>query len=74
MGDLEEEPANKKVVSVLYLSLGEAAAKQLRDKFSHVTLWSLKVSKLTKMCNECFGRKETEPSADINSLPECNKL
>ena len=57
MGDLEEEPANKKVVSVLYLSLGEAAAKQFRDKFSHVTLWSLKVSELTKMCNECFWKK-----------------
>ena len=47
MGDLEEEPANKKVVSVLYLSLGEAARKQFRDKFPHVTLWSLKVSELT---------------------------
>ena len=57
MGDLEEEPANKKVVSVLYLSLGEAARKQFRDKFPHVTLWSLKVSELTKMCNECFWKK-----------------
>ena len=57
MGDLEEEPANKKVVSVLYLSLGEAARKQFRDKFPLVTLWSLKVSELTKMCNECFWKK-----------------
>ena len=33
MGDLEEEPANEKVVSVMYWSLGEAAKKQFRDKF-----------------------------------------
>ena len=57
MGDLEEEPANNNVVSVLYLSLGEAARKQFRDKFPHVTLWSFKVNELTKMCNECFWKK-----------------
>ena len=57
MGDLEEESAHKKVVSVLYLSLGEAARKQFRDKFPHVTLWSLTVSELTEMCNECFWKK-----------------
>ena len=57
MGDLEEEPANKKVVSVFYLSLAEAARMQFRDKFPHVTLWSLKVSKLTKLCTECFWKK-----------------
>ena len=42
---------------MLYLSLVEAAGKQFRDKFPHVTLWSLKVSELTKMCNECFWKK-----------------
>ena len=57
MGDLEEEPANKNVVSVLYLSLGEAARKQFRDNVPHVTLWSLKVSEMTKMCKECFWKK-----------------
>ena len=57
MGDFEEELANKKVVRVLYLSLGETARKQFRDKFPHATLWSLKVSELIKMCNECFWKK-----------------
>ena len=58
VGDLEKEPANKKVVSVLYLSLGEAARKQFKDKNPHVTLWSLKVSELTKTCNGCFWKKK----------------
>ena len=33
MGDLEEDPANKKVIIVLYLSPGDAASKQFKDKF-----------------------------------------
>ena len=32
MGDLDEVPANKKVVSVMYLSLDEAARKQFTEK------------------------------------------
>ena len=35
MGDLEEDPANKKVIGVIYLSLGEAARKQFKDKYQH---------------------------------------
>ena len=62
MGDLEEEPVNKKAVIVVYLSLDEAARKQFRDKFSHVTLWSLKKDELTKMRNENFWKKKIEPS------------
>ena len=34
IGDLYEDPANKKVVSAMHLSFGEAARKQIRDKFS----------------------------------------
>ena len=37
-GDLEENPENKKVVSVLYLLLWVAARKHFRDKFPHMTL------------------------------------
>ena len=31
LGDMDEDPANKKVVSVMYLSLGEAARKLFND-------------------------------------------
>ena len=33
LGDMDEDPANKKVVSVMYLSLGEAARKLFKDKY-----------------------------------------
>ena len=46
LGDMDEDPANKKVVSVLYLSLGEAARKLFKDKYPHTTLWNLKVREL----------------------------
>ena len=34
MGDLYEDPANKKVISAIYISLDEAARKQFRGEFS----------------------------------------
>ena len=56
-GDLDEDPANKKIVSVLYLSLGGAARKQFRDKFPHTTLWDLEAGEMLNLCTECFQKK-----------------
>ena len=60
LGDLDEDPANKKVISVMYLSLGEAARKQFMDKYPHTALWDLKAQKLIALCNECFRKKEKQ--------------
>ena len=49
MGYLDEDPANKHVLGIMYLSLGEVAKKQFRDKFPHATLWALKVDELIKL-------------------------
>ena len=57
LGDLDEDPANKKVISVLYLSLGDAARKQFIDKYPHKALWDLKALELIKFCIECFPKK-----------------
>ena len=57
LGDMDEDPANKKVVSVLYLSLGEAARKIFKDKYPHTTLWNLKVRKLIQLATDCFQIK-----------------
>ena len=57
MGDLEEDPANKNVISVMYLSLGEAARKQFKDKYPHPALWELEAQELITMCNDCFHKK-----------------
>ena len=52
MGDLKEDPANKKVISVMYLSLGEEARKQFKDKYPHTALWELKAQELITLCND----------------------
>ena len=57
MGDLDEDPANKKVISVMYLSLGEEARKQFKDKYPKTALWELKANPLITLCNECFQKK-----------------
>ena len=44
MGDLHEDPANEKIISVMYLALGEAARKQFMDKYPNTALWELKES------------------------------
>ena len=54
---MNEDPANKKVVSVLYLSLGEAARKLFKDKYPHMTLWNLKVRELIQLATDCFQIK-----------------
>ena len=57
LGDLDEDPANKKVVSVLYLSLGEEARKLFKDEYPHTTLWNLEVRELIQLATECFEVK-----------------
>ena len=57
MGDLEEDPTNKKVISVMYLALGEAARKQFKDKYPTAALWELKAQQLINLCNERFRKK-----------------
>ena len=55
--DLDEDHANKKVISILYLSLGDAARKQFMDKYPHKALWDLKALELINLCVECFRKK-----------------
>ena len=57
MGDLDEDPANKKVISVIYVALGEAARKQFKDKYPHTALRELKAQELITLCNDWFRKK-----------------
>ena len=59
MGYLDEDPVNKKVVSAMYLYLGEAARKQVRDQFPHTIMWALKVGEFIQMCAESFFFKKS---------------
>ena len=53
LGNLEEDPANKKVISVMHLALGDAARKQFMDKYPTTALWELRAQQLINLCNEC---------------------
>ena len=41
LGNMADEAANKKVVSMMFLSLGETGRKLFRDKFPETSIWSL---------------------------------
>ena len=61
LGDMEEDPANKKVVSIMYLLLGEAARNLFKDKYPHTTLWSLKAGELIQLTTDCYQVKRNRP-------------
>ena len=60
LGELDEDPANKKVISILYLSLGDAARKQFMDRYPHTALWDSKAQELINLCIECFRKKRNK--------------
>ena len=60
-GGMDEDAAKNKVVSVLSLSLGEAARKLFEDKYPHTTLCNLQVRALIQLSRYCFEKKETVP-------------
>ena len=57
LGKMEEDTANKKVVSVMFLSLGEAARKLFKDKYHHTTLWNWKAKKLIHLATDSYQVK-----------------
>ena len=70
LGDLEEDPANKKEISVMFLALGDAARKQFMDKYPTTALWELKAQQLIALCNHCSSKKSAiRPSSIIFKAP-----
>ena len=49
MGDMDERPATKKAISVLYLALGTAALKTIVDKFSTTNIGKVGLTDLLKI-------------------------
>ena len=54
MGNLEEIPAKRKVVSLLYISIGKNARKTLMDKFPRINILLIELRELMQNCAECF--------------------
>ena len=56
MGDFDEDPANEKVISIMYLALFEAARKQIMDEYPNSALWRLVAQQLIILCTDCFRK------------------
>ena len=54
MGNLEEEPAKRKVTSLLYISIGKTGRKMLMDKFPHINILLIQLNNFLQHCVECF--------------------
>ena len=71
--DLDENPANKKVISILYLSLGEQARNPFMAKEPHTALWDLKAQELIALCTDCFRKKRgTERGTGTDFFQDTN--
>ena len=54
MGNLEEVPAKRKLVSLLYISIGKTGRKMLMDKFPNINILLIELRTLVQNCMECF--------------------
>ena len=54
LGDMPEEAANKKVVSMMFLPLGEFGRKMFRDKYRETSIWTLQATDRLNKCHSCF--------------------
>ena len=54
MGHLEEVPAKRKLVSLLYISIGKTGRKMLMDKFPNINILLIELRTLVQNCMECF--------------------
>ena len=53
-GDMPEEAAEKKLVTWLFLSVGEPARKIFKDKYPEVSIWTLRAQETIDRCVNCF--------------------
>ena len=54
IGDMPEEAAEKKVVTWLFLSVGEPARKLFKDKYPELSVWTLQTGDMLQRCENCF--------------------
>ena len=54
IGDMPEEAAEKKVVTWLFLSVGELARKLFKDKYPELSVWTLQTREMLQRCANSF--------------------
>ena len=52
--DMPKEAAEKKLVTWLFLSVGELARKMIKDKYPEVSVWTLRAQQMIERCVNCF--------------------
>ena len=60
LGDMEEGAATKKTISILYLSLGKAARKNLLKKYPTKNIATISLTDLLKNCKDFFEKPKKE--------------
>ena len=66
MGNLEV-PAKRKMVSLLYISIGKTARRMLMYKFPNINIPIIELSNIVQHCTECFQRRRNR-TLDRHSL------
>ena len=57
---IREKVAEKRIISLLLVSMGQAGRKALRDKYPKSTTKSVDLKNLMKKCEETFQKKDKE--------------
>ena len=54
MGNMEETPAKRKVISLFYIAIGKTGRKMLMDKFPQINIFLIELQDIIQHCLECF--------------------
>ena len=57
LNNLNEQAAERKMVSVLFLSLGSAARKSLKDNFPHMSEATVSIREIKDNCEQAFQKR-----------------
>ena len=54
MENLDEIPAKRKLVSLIYISIEKTGRKMLTDSFPNINILLIELRNLVQNCTECF--------------------
>ena len=54
LGNLEEMPAKRKVVSLVYIAISKTGRKKLMDKFPNINILLIHLQNIVQCCTENF--------------------
>ena len=60
MGDIDEMPATKKAIRVIYLALGSAGQKSIADKFPTTNIATVSLPDLLNNCKDCLEKPKNK--------------